>query len=231
LPGKLEPGSLAEKTSTSKLPEGVPAAPVPAKLSDVQNAGRTRQQPVTTASYEALLATGATAATAPAVATPGAPAARMTTTSISLPENFRLRATPGATVDPNRRGGASPTGQITARPPATAGYSPQPFQPPTGFVPGLPQTQGQPGSMAPGRLPSQFGATVGAPIAAIAMNPAPTSPVTMANSPAQYPTGAYQPVVPATVNYSPVGAPPAPLQPSFGSGLPAPQAPVTPAFR
>ena len=89
LPGSL-PASVAGHRSPPKLPEGVPARPAQITLESLQ-ASRAAQQGVQLASYESPIASNPQVTSIDAgVASPLEPAPRMTTTSITLPQNYKF---------------------------------------------------------------------------------------------------------------------------------------------
>ena len=212
LPGALAAGANVAGNMPPKLPEGIPMRPAAPRLSSASAAIDTNNQ-VQLASYEAA-------------AEPSQ--RRMTTTSISLPENFRIRggsttataaatATATASVQPNR--GASPTANSLPQPNAVPNFRslarpvfPTPsaysaFAPPpqspmgNGFV-AAPAGQPMPGQ------PAAVPPTIGMPAATVTYFPVAGS--------------------------APLGANPsstATLQPSFGFQPPQPPAPAPPAFR
>jgi hypothetical protein len=104
LPGKLSPADIAG-TPAAKLPEGVPMRPALPQLAQALEPKPTPEALVQQASYEA----------AAAAATPNR---RMTTTSISLPQNFGRRI-----------GTTTPPAAATARQPAPFNAGSTPMSP------------------------------------------------------------------------------------------------------
>jgi hypothetical protein len=225
LPGETNSPIGIVNGSTAQLPAGIPAAPTsPSQaLAALQAQQSAATHPVQLASYDA---TSGQPQTQPAQLTPSEQQ-RMSITSISLPENFRIpaEATPAAAPIAN----ASPTGS-----------------PALNMVQGVPQPTQQlasayPNFITPQQLPP--GNVVVAP-GGFAQQPPPATVARAALPPraallngqppmmtaSAWPTVNYAPAVPqAAVTTAVVPSPQAP--PSSGYPPQAPPAPATPAFR
>lgn len=213
LPGTLEPGSLSTSKPTSKLPEGVPVTPAATKLSDVQRTGN----PVQVANFENQLAGDGSHPAVPMSAQSSVSSPRgMTTTSISLPENFRVKATPANMPVASRLGVGNANHQIAAPAAPSARYAPQPFQAPAGSVPALPGSQMVPNGYRAASVTSRPGPPTVSPMPAAPFAPVPMSTPPVSGLPPQAPN---QFGGTAAVSHYPAGAPVAIPQPSFHSGL------------
>jgi hypothetical protein len=192
LPGELTAAAfagMAAGRAHPDLPEGIPMRPAAAQLSSATGNASGANSQVELASYEAPIQP---------------PPQRMTTTSISLPTNFRLR-------------GSSPTQATTVQGANSTANSVLPAVPPNQSSTneaGHPMRPA-PTSYQPFSLPPQ--SPLGQGFAA----PIPQQ---------QFATVTYPPAA-AKVGLGATGAPAVLPQSSFGFQSSTPQAPVTPAFR
>jgi hypothetical protein len=239
LPGESTPAPIAGSTPP-KLPAGIPmrpAAPNLASLAEQAQAAAAGNQ-VRLASYDAPAAESQQQH-------PAAPERRMVTTSISLPENFRVHG--GGSPATLPADNLVPAGNVLAQPqslPPNYGVVAAPINSPAvNMVQGAPQTarpvqQMQqmpavyPGYMTPQQSPlgSGFVAPLGQPHFAPQQSPASVSPI---NTPPTAPLTTASGW--ATVSYPPAagaaGSATVLPQPSFGSPPNILPAPATPAFR
>jgi len=251
LPGEATAMPKVARNTPPKLPDGVPMRPASPQLASLaeqaQAYGGANQ--VQLAGYEAPVKQSD-----PVQPQSAQPERRMTTTSISLPENFRVG------------GGATPArvqaGNVLAEPqapPPNYGVVAAPISfPAVNMVQGAPQAarpvqqlqSAYPGFMTPQQSPLGNGFV--APLAQSQFVPQQPTPASVGRimTPPPAPLMSGQPPLTTasgwgTVNYPPaagpagVGAASAPASfgpaslgpPSFGSPPPRPLAPATPAFR
>jgi hypothetical protein len=239
LPGELAQGGAAADNKPSKLPEGIPMrprAPGTDQLSGVPGRPQlSSAAPNATSGGEGVQLASYEAATAPSQR-------RMITTSISLPDSFRLRGGAAtATVQGGSTAAASPS------PPASRGITPT--------VNGLPPSNAVPSFQIAARpvppIPSSYPAFAPPPQSPVGNGfVAPTgqsnfAQPTIAQMPQSLDNFAQPPFTSesgwtTTVSYSPVAGPAGPAvnphsatppQPSSGSQPPPPPAPATPVFR
>jgi hypothetical protein len=260
LPGEARANTQIVNHTPPKLPDGVPMRPATTTLADLAAEAQAQSQApalagngqVQLASYDAVA--GGTQPIQQPVTT-SEPERRMTTTSISLPENFRLNGgnPPSAAAGdvplannrfalpqappPNYAAVAAP---ISVQQPGFSNY--RPIAGSTGQLPQVPV--GYPTFMTPPQSPlgNGFVAPLGPPQST--QQPVPTS-VGQVSAPPAAPMMQGQPPMTtaagwATVSYPPgegpagstgATAPPSIGPPSFGSQPTLPLAPGTPAFR
>jgi len=236
LPGPLVPGTMLAQNTPPKLPDGIPMRPAIQPPSYSGHAGSVANgtaHQAALAVYESPLA--GEAATA-AGGMPQQSQRRMTTTSISLPENFRLRggapstraASPSTVAQPNRQQ-VQPS--IPAVPPPAVGSESRSaaatdyLQPPAAGVPDVPARMPYMPSPAVTPLSQSAGATNYS--GANMMLPATPAMPSQQQMPAATETT-------TTVSYlSPANSVRWGLrpQPSTGYQPAAPPVPATPAFR
>jgi hypothetical protein len=119
LPGSIAPATIGHR-DPPKLPEGVPSRPAQLTLEKLQ-AQRAAEQAVQLASFESPIAPNARVTSIDAgVASPIEPERRMTTTSISLPQNYKVPSATPQSFQP----------VVPA-----AGYTPNLMQPPVNATP------------------------------------------------------------------------------------------------
>lgn len=242
LPGILTPEAMLASQPSSTLPHGIPTRPTAPTLASLAKEPGATGNPLQLANYDAP---------AGEPLQPATPERRMTTTSISLPANFRI--SPSGTPQPIPSGNIVLPGSVIAAPQApppnyNALAKPLAVPRPTGNVLMQPtmvpfstqmQTQGtNRGFMTPQLSPTggSFVAPVGQPN--FAPQPVPGT-VGQLGVPAAAPLMPGQPPLTtaagwATVTYQPVPGQPGSTttgQPSFGYPPTSPQAPATPVSR
>jgi hypothetical protein len=133
LPGSLPPNGEVARRAAPKLPEGVPSRPAQPTLESVQR-NNAANSGVQLASYESAVAQDPRV-TSIELGSPAANSAerRMTTTSIPLPQNYRLptgspRAQPGTPVNAIQRSAIPQAPIQTPAPATTTSMQPQVFQ-------------------------------------------------------------------------------------------------------
>lgn len=136
LPGTVTPTGTATAGKPPALPEGVPHRPAQPTLESIQQ-GRMLDHSVQQTSYSGPVASGEVAAGF-ASAQPLMPAERMTTTSIPLPQHYRMPVGPPA---------QPPAGPAIALPPAAARTPQQP-------LPAIPAPQPPAAASVPTNVPS-----------------------------------------------------------------------------